>query len=289
MTTFQRLESSIRAIGVDLPESVEFVRTRASLAMISAGEPSWYIKNSNVKSRFPSVTLMRAAGITAVEKDGNIWIEPVGLRDDGDRGRRDYTGMKFGWLSVREFSHEVGAHDYWLCDCARCGGTKVTNGQTLMNNILSCGCHESEPEFISYQGMRDRVTASRGKITIDPRWATPLGYKAFIEDMGPKPHPSHCICKDEDIKHYGVNCKCRWDTRQVNNEERKDNIRLDLPDGRNVVLQRAINDPTVNVHGVSSACVRSRHARFKSKGREITLEALFAPSNPKFVAHHLRS
>lgn len=54
----------------------------------------------------------------------------------------DRTGLKFGLLTVREFSHSEDKNSYWLCDCA-CGATKTVKWRYLSEGkVTSCGCKQ---------------------------------------------------------------------------------------------------------------------------------------------------
>lgn len=52
----------------------------------------------------------------------------------------DLVGMRFGYLTVIDFSHTYKGHSYWRCVC-ECGGHTVARGSHLKSgNITTCGC-----------------------------------------------------------------------------------------------------------------------------------------------------
>ena len=57
-----------------------------------------------------------------------------------DKFKTDLTKMKFGLLTVIEYSHTRNRAPYWLCEC-RCGMRKAILGANLVSGkTQSCGC-----------------------------------------------------------------------------------------------------------------------------------------------------
>lgn len=66
--------------------------------------------------------------------------------------RKDYdlVGMKFGKLTVIEYSHSTSQGRKWRCKCD-CGKEKVVYGKNLKRGTTSCGCSRSPHQKKTYQ------------------------------------------------------------------------------------------------------------------------------------------
>lgn len=147
--------------------------------------------------------------------------------------RRDLTGMVFGRLTVREFSHyhiqpSGQQKGFWSCVCS-CGNEKsVSQSNLLRNHTLSCGCLFVETmtthgmtntfEYRSYHDMKARCTnpsdtgfdyyGGRG-IKVSEDWLE--SFDNFYRDMGPAPEGFSL----ERINVDGDYCRenCIWDSK----------------------------------------------------------------------------
>lgn len=84
---------------------------------------------------------------------------------------------------------------------------------------------KSHPLYNTWRALRQRCDrknhqdyiyyGARG-ITYDPSWSN---FKTFLEDMGPKPTPSHSLDRIDNSKGYSKQ-NCRWATvrQQANNK-----------------------------------------------------------------------
>jgi len=87
---------------------------------------------------------------------------------------KDFTGEKFGKLTVISLSHiSKHNHRHWFCLC-ECGGTSTPNTNSLTcGHTISCGCHKSEsatkhgflyhPLYIVYRGLIRRCYVTYNK------------------------------------------------------------------------------------------------------------------------------
>lgn len=158
---------------------------------------------------------------------------------------QDITGYRFGdWTVLERLDHRNGS-THWLCRC-RCGAEKEVSGQHLKRGkTKSCGCHREEQArerftkhglrgnvvYVTYGGIMDRCYnrncaeykwyGGRG-ITVCDRWRQHP--KVFIEDMGPKPTPTHSIDRIDNDGNYEPG-NCRWATRA---QQRRNSSRLKL-------------------------------------------------------------
>ncbi len=154
----------------------------------------------------------------------------------------DLTGRRFGQLVVVSHAASGAFGIRWLCQCD-CGNTHTAYAGNLKNNSTkSCGCAQHtivhggsySSEYAIWKAMRRRCGSARciefknygGRgITVCPRWAQ--SFKAFQEDMGPRPSAAYTLDRINNEGNYEPG-NCRWATRieQASNTRRSRFIEL---------------------------------------------------------------
>ena len=218
----------------------------------------------------------------------------------------DISGMVIGKLTVlnRVVDVERGVAGrrtkgtYWACKCA-CGGDVVRSYVALMNTArlgkaASCGCDLSRtaaqgvvkrgqeyhgmtktPIHRVWMAMRSRCYRVNDKgypsyggrgITVCEEWRK--SFARFIEDMLPGYAPGLTI---ERIDNDGPYCKenCRWATPKEQANNRRSNVWVDTPDGKQPLQQVAKGV------GVSDSAVRRRQKNARMSSDMVLFPGLF--------------
>ena len=166
----------------------------------------------------------------------------------------DLTGMRFGSLIVIEHVGRIsrGSKFFhaWKCRCD-CGSEIVCRGGNLARgNTKSCGCRRAKSlsairkthgdtvgrrtvEYGIWCSMRNRCFNQKVKgfdyyggrgITVCERW---LKFTNFLNDMGRRPSPRHCIERVDNDGNYEPN-NCKWALVSEQARNRRSNINLEL-------------------------------------------------------------
>ena len=151
-------------------------------------------------------------------------------------------GRVFGRLIVVE---RTAVSWKWKCRC-RCGNRTIVTSYALESGkTTSCGCYRLEqmrvrnrthgmrrtPLYDVWSAMVQRCTNPNNKqykdygergITVTSEW---LDFEAFARDMGPRPPGGILDRENNDLGYSKINC--RWVTRQVSNENRRNVARVE--------------------------------------------------------------
>lgn len=174
---------------------------------------------------------------------------------------KDLVGMRFDRLLVISPLDErtKGQKRLWLCLCD-CGKTsKVTTDHLNSGHSKSCGCliadtmgvtmrthglsGDRSSEYKAWSEMKARCGnpnntsypnyGGRG-IHVCDRWLD--SYPNFLEDMGPKPHPSLSLDRVKVNEGYSPE-NCKWSTRLEQSRNRRnvpvypfDGMQMTLPE-----------------------------------------------------------
>ena len=139
------------------------------------------------------------------------------------------------------------------CQCAcDCGSQlEVATNNLVSGNTQSCGCLQRErsaeasrthgktdsPEYRIWLGMVSRcynenrvsyVSCGAVGVVVTERWHD---FANFLEDMGPRPSPSHTVDRFPDGDGNYEPSNCRWATMKEQGNNRKNNVLL-TKDGR---------------------------------------------------------
>lgn len=82
--------------------------------------------------------------------------------------KSDFTGKRFGYLTVLGYDHSENSCHFWKCRCD-CGNEVIKRGNNLLaslkskNNMLSCGCKTSE-----YRKLQSQKMSEYNKTRINP-------------------------------------------------------------------------------------------------------------------------
>lgn len=164
---------------------------------------------------------------------------------------QDFTGLKFGRLSVISRSENRGKHVRWSCVC-ECGKfTAVSSTHLKTGHTKSCGCVRNDicssrgkamakhgmwnsPEWNAWKSMKDRclrktnekypIYGGRG-ITVCDEWIG--SFNDFFAHVGLRPSSSHSLDRIDSNKGYEPG-NVRWaDIFQQNNNKRT-NVTVDV-------------------------------------------------------------
>jgi hypothetical protein len=143
------------------------------------------------------------------------------------RGHRTATGTQNGDPSLRQQSRKRRVQsildslpDGWVI-CLQCEGTREEDEYRMCASCRTGSDHPKErhgmthtPTYISWKAMRDRCVDSTqhnwanygGKgVRVCDRWQN--SFKAFLEDMGPRPDGYTISRKDHDGNYEPSNCE----------------------------------------------------------------------------------
>lgn len=202
------------------------------------------------------------------------------------RNPDDLTGQKFSRLTVTALSNERdadrGAKFECLCTC----GSRVTVSRKslIQGNTKSCGCWKREEssirltelktthgmtgstEYNIWANMIQRCTnpasqayndyGGRG-IAVCDRWKG--SFEAFYADMGPRPSPDHTLDRRNTDGNYEPG-NCRWVTWDVQQNNRRNNVRVDHEDA---------SETLSNVARRSGVTYQSLWVRVRKKGMSV--------------------
>lgn len=199
----------------------------------------------------------------------------------------DRTGQVFGRLTVvRATDDRTSAGSVkWLCKCI-CGVEKVVSGSALKaGHSSSCGCYFLEvaaekgrkrathgmtdtKAYRTWSGMKHRCYVESDKkyadyggrgIRVCDRWLD--SFENFLADMG-SPEPDQTIDRmDVDGDYSPTNC--RWATQIEQQNNRRDNVIIDLGGERLTMAQYA------RKHGLNQDKIQQRLARGWSMERAV--------------------
>lgn len=152
----------------------------------------------------------------------------------------DVRGQRFGTLTAVS-GRRHNNRTLWLCQC-ECG-RQIEMRIDALRKAKSCGCLDRRippdgkkrhglgktPENAIWRSMVNRCNApgdtnypkygARG-IKVCDRWL--FDFRAFLEDMGPRPSPAHSIDRIRSEGHYEPD-NCRWALLKTQSRNKRDN------------------------------------------------------------------
>lgn len=148
---------------------------------------------------------------------------------------QDQRPTHCGMWTLLQHAYGRKREEYWLCEC-KCGTRREVRLDNLLRGLSkSCGCNRGQkengsisnrPEYIVWMGMRQRCNnpnapnfhhyGGRG-IRVCSRWQG--SFATFLEDMGPRPSPTHKL-ERRDVNGPYEPENCSWGTQrdQCNNK-----------------------------------------------------------------------
>lgn len=172
----------------------------------------------------------------------------------------DFTGKKFGRLTVVSLHEKTASGNVWLCIC-ECGNEcKARSGHLNSGHKRSCGCLQKETaarngkksakhgmskqsEYNTWRSMIQRCTNENhtyyeyyggSGVTVCSRW---LNFSNFLEDMGRRPEGYTLDRISNDIGYSKENCK--WSTKKEQSQNRKISKIIKTTDGEMVLSEAA--------------------------------------------------
>lgn len=159
----------------------------------------------------------------------------------------DVIGQQFGKWTVVALAAKRGGRTYVLCRC-ECGREYEVRLTRMRCGYSSCCKHcrkiihgAATPgyftaEYLCWQGIKQRcftINTSSSKwmkyagrgITMCDRWKH--SFAAFLEDMGPKPSPSHSIDRYPNQMGNYEPGNCRWATNDEQSANKTNNRLLE--------------------------------------------------------------
>lgn len=204
------------------------------------------------------------------EVDPHTFLCDVRCTMGANRNLKELTGQVFGNLTVlRRAGSEKRRCATWLCRCT-CGQEVVVrsdrlrggrkkscsvNGHWYTGWIEDRGLVRSSAfpsERRSWESMKKRCYQKNHAkypmyggvgITVCDRWRK--SFRAFIEDMGPKPTPMHTIDRYPNQAGNYEPGNCRWATHSEQAANRKNNIKV-VYEGREVLLLDLVRELGIN-------------------------------------------
>lgn len=174
------------------------------------------------------------------------------------------TGQRYGRLTVTGYAGGDGKHSYWWCRCDCGTEAKVSANKLRKAHTKSCGCLSADvcrssftthgmsrdPLYNVWAKMRNRCSSTKDPafpdyggrgIRVCQRWingdGSREGFACFLDDMGPKPSPSHSLDRIDNNGDYTPE-NCRWATKTEQARNRRSNYRVTMG-GRSCALSEA--------------------------------------------------
>lgn len=183
---------------------------------------------------------------------------------------RNYTGKKFGMLTVVGFHELRGTHNYYRCKC-ECGNLiSLISTAVKEGNNKSCGCkhpnlihgqarknqksdaYSTWAEMVRRNKRPENITYISKGIAVCERWSH--SFENFFADMGPRPSKRHSIDRiDNDGDYTPENCKWSTIEEQANN---RSNNRIMVINGERMTMAQACRRFSMKYSTVSCRVAR---------------------------------